>query len=141
MFTSARSIYPNFGNRTDDDKLSLILTNADMVLIVPKSATKYLIKEDYKCTDTFEFLIYKYIYICYQLYHIFILTITCHIVKYSFSYLCMHTTCFINMITNGETLIKYFEFEFELSITFRFRSFTVDSHVHVTQKLVYIFLK
>ncbi len=31
LFTSARSIHPNFNNLTDDGKLSLILANADMV--------------------------------------------------------------------------------------------------------------
>ncbi len=31
LFTSARSIHPSFDNLTDDDKLSLILANADMV--------------------------------------------------------------------------------------------------------------
>ncbi len=31
LFTSARSIHPNFDNLTDDDKLSLILANAGMV--------------------------------------------------------------------------------------------------------------
>ncbi len=31
LFTSARSIHPNFDNITDDDKLSIILANADMV--------------------------------------------------------------------------------------------------------------
>ncbi len=38
LFTSARSIHLNLDNITDDDKL--------WVLIVPKPATKYLIKED-----------------------------------------------------------------------------------------------
>ncbi len=29
LFTSARSIHPNFDNLTDDGKLSLIVTNGD----------------------------------------------------------------------------------------------------------------
>ncbi len=31
LLASARSIHPNFDNLTDDDKLSLILANADMI--------------------------------------------------------------------------------------------------------------
>ncbi len=49
---------------------------------------------------------FSYVYIFYKLYHIFILTIACHIEIYSLSVwrdLCnfmLQTTCFIDMITN-----------------------------------------
>ncbi len=44
LFTSARSIHPNFDNLTDDDKLSLILANADMDFNSAKACRQILNK-------------------------------------------------------------------------------------------------
>ncbi len=51
VFTSVRSISPNFDNLTDDDKLSLILVNADMVFNSAKACHQILSKR--------RFLIYR----------------------------------------------------------------------------------
>ncbi len=44
LFTSAGSIHPNFDNLTDDDKLSLIFANADMVFNSAKACHQILNK-------------------------------------------------------------------------------------------------
>ncbi len=47
LLTSAISIHPNFDNLTDDDKLSLILANADTVSNYAKLPMRYLVKEEF----------------------------------------------------------------------------------------------
>ncbi len=44
LFTSARSIHPNLDNLTDDDKLSLILADADIVFNSAKACHQILNK-------------------------------------------------------------------------------------------------
>ncbi len=72
LFTSARSIHPNFDNLThDDDKLSLILAiNADMISNIAKACHQILSKKKLSVQIILNFYI-----TFYQLYHIFILTI------------------------------------------------------------------
>ncbi len=84
LFTSARSTHPNFDDLTDDDKLSLIFANAGMVFNSAKVYHQTLSKKETLNVQT----MFNCYIIYYQLWHIFILTVTFHIVTYSLSYLC-----------------------------------------------------
>ncbi len=74
LFASARSILPNFDNLIYDDKLSLIVANAGMISNSAKTCHQIHSKRRLLMVNLSFYITF------YQLIHIFVLTITSHIV-------------------------------------------------------------